>query len=83
MGTIKTMNASQRRKSKRVHPYDMVMIVNGQKHYYEFDNDVEVASKWCKKKCKGSFIINKNYYDKAVFKFANEKDAVIFGLKFL
>ena len=77
------MNASQRRKSKRVHPYDMVMIVNGQKHYYEFDNDVEVASKWCKKKCKGSFIINYHHYDKAVFKFANDKDAVIFGLKFL
>lgn len=76
------MNASQRRKSKRVHPYVMVMIINGEKYYYEFDNNVEVATKWCKKKCKGSFIF-RTYFDRAVFKFANEKDAVIFGLKFL
>lgn len=77
------MNALQRRRTRREHPYVMVMTVSNEKNYYEFDNNVEVASKWCKKKCKGSSIVNKNFYDRAVFRFTNDKDAVIFGLKFL
>ena len=77
------MNALQRRKNRREHPYVMVMTVSNEKNYYEFDNKVEVARKWCKKKCKGNSIVDINYYDRAVFKFANDKDAVIFGLKFL
>jgi hypothetical protein len=76
------MNAKMRRRTRREHPYTMTMIVSNER-YYEFDNSVDDAVKWCKKNCKDSFFTNKNFYDRAVFKFANDKDAVIFGLKFL
>ncbi len=51
-------------------------------HYYEHDDYVEEARKWCKQYCDGTYNVNA-YWDHAKFKFAKEKDAVIFALKWL
>jgi hypothetical protein len=50
--------------------------------YYAFDARVVAAKKWCKKKCTGSYDVDVKTFN-AVFTFANEKDAIIFGLKVL
>lgn len=76
------MNASQRRKSKRKFPYLVKLFPGINKHYYEHDAYVEVARKWCKHNCSDTYTVYA-YWDHARFKFATEKDAVIFALKWL
>jgi hypothetical protein len=76
------MNSSQRRKAKREHPHRVSLLVNGNERYYAFDLRVDAAIKWCKKKCTGSYVVDAKTAN-AVFTFANEKDAIIFGLKVL
>jgi hypothetical protein len=77
------MNSSQRRKTKREHPYGITLTITGVERYYVFDDRVTAAKEWCKKKCTGSYVIDNNGYRHAEFRFANEKDAIIFGLKVL
>ena len=76
------MNSSQRRKAKREHPYRISLFINSNEMYYAFDARVVAAKKWCKKKCIGSYVVDAKTFN-AVFTFANEKDAIIFGLKVL
>ena len=76
------MNSSQRRKAKREHPYGITLTITGAERYYVFDDRVTAAKKWCKKKCIGSYVVDAKTFN-AVFTFANEKDAIIFGLKVL
>ena len=76
------MNSSQRRKAKREHPYRVSLFINSNEMYYPYDARVVAAKKWCKKKCTGSYDVDVKTAN-AVFKFANEKDAIIFGLKVL
>lgn len=77
------MNSSQRRKAKREHPHRVSLLVNGNERYYAFDLRVDAAKKWCRKKCTGSYVIDNTDISRSVFKFANKKDAIIFGLKVL
>ena len=76
------MNSSQRRKAKREHPYRVSLFINSNEMYYAFDARVVAAKKWCRKKCTGSYVVDAKTAN-AVFTFANEKDAIIFGLKVL
>lgn len=73
------MNSSQRRTINRKHPYHISMIG---KRNYEFYDSVDAAEKWCKKKCAGGFY-STACTDGVLFRFAREKDAVFFALKFL
>ena len=77
------MNSSQRRKTKREHPYRVSLFINSNEMYYAFDARVVTAKKWCKKKCTGSYVVDATNMFNTVFTFANEKDAIIFGLKVL
>ena len=76
------MNSAQRRKSKRKFPYLIKLFSGNRGRYFEYDDDVEEARKWCKQYCDGTYEVNA-YWDHAKFKFATEKDAVVFALKWL
>jgi len=74
------MNSAQRRKTNREHPHKVTITVAEQQRYYEHDEKVHKAVQWCKKNSKDSWRIE-NDWDHAVFKFANQKDAIYFALK--
>ena len=74
------MNSSQRRKTKREHPYRVSLFINRNEMYYPYDARVVAAKKWCKKKCTGSYAVDATAMANTVFTFSNEKDAIIFGL---
>jgi hypothetical protein len=76
------MNSAQRRKSKREFPYLIKLFPGINMHYFEYDDHVEEARKWCNQNCSGTYKVNAGW-DHAKFKFATEKDAVIFALKWL
>ena len=76
------MNASQRRKSKRELPHAISIIATEYQPYYIHDDKIEDARKWCQKYLKGKHRVITGW-DHAEFKFATEKDAVVFALKWL
>ena len=75
------MNAAQRRKSKREFTYSIKLLPGHGLRYFEHDDEVDDARKWCNKNVK--YYMVKSYWDHAVFKFVTEKDAVLFALKWL
>jgi hypothetical protein len=76
------MNSAQRRKSKREYPHVINMYPYPKDMYFMHDYRVIKAEDWCERNCENGYrLISK--YDHAVFKFAIEKDAVIFALKWL
>ena len=75
------MNASQRRKFKRGHPYTVKLEARTGMRYFEHDFKVDDARKWCNKNTKGYRVDER--WDYAMFKFTTEKDAVHFSLKWL
>ena len=75
------MNSAQRRKLKRKYPYTIQLVPGQGWRYFEHDNNVRNARKWCNKNVKGYKV--DSYWDIAEFKFTKEKDAVIFALKWL
>jgi hypothetical protein len=76
------MNSAQRRKSKRELPYLIKLFPGINMNYFEYDDHVAEARKWCNQNCSGTYKVNAGW-DHAKFKFATEKDAVIFALKWL
>jgi len=76
------MNSAQRRKAKREHPHSIIVDTKTSSTYYEHDDKVVDAVKWCKKKCKGSWSVSTNW-DHAEFKFSEHKDATFFALKWV
>jgi hypothetical protein len=76
------MNSSQRRKNKRKFLYSIQLVCSPHEKYFVHDNRVADAHVWCKNKFKDKFNME-TYWSQAEFKFATEKDAVIFALKWL
>ena len=76
------MNAQQRRQFKRKTEHEITLHINQSERYFEFDMKVAKAKKFCKRKCKG-FWMNEKDYNKATFRFQKESDAVYFGLMWL
>ena len=76
------MNSAQRRKLKREFPHVIKLVAEVSKHYFEHDDKVTAASKWCRRNSHGGYILKADW-DHAEFKFATEKDAVHFALKWL
>ena len=77
------MNSLQRRKSKREHPYGISINISRNELFFVLEDRVNVATAWCKKKSTSSYVFRYSGRYSCVFKFASEKDAVIFGLKFI
>jgi len=76
------MNSSQRRKSKREFPHVIKLVAKVSEHYFEHDNKVIFARRWCNRNCQSGYKVNTNW-DSAEFKFVTEHDAVHFALKWL
>lgn len=76
------MNSAQRRKLKREHPHVISLIASTSEKYFQHDERVMNAQKWCRRNCKGSWKTDSRW-DHTEFKFANHKDATVFALKWL
>jgi hypothetical protein len=76
------MNSAQRRKTKREFTHVIKLVAEQGKHYFEHDDKVMTARNWCSRNCRGGYKVSSDW-DHAVFKFATEKDAVLFALKWL
>ena len=76
------MNSSQRRKLKREHPHVIAIECKSGERYFEHDNRVQIARKWCKKNCNGSWKTDGNW-NVVFFKFSEGKDATFFALRWL
>ena len=58
------------------------MVASNGDPYIIHDDTVLDARKWCRHNCKASYKVETNW-DMAEFKFATERDAVYFALKWL
>jgi hypothetical protein len=76
------MNSSQRRKLNRALPHSIKIQAMPGLAYFEHDDKVEIAKKWCKNNAKGVYQV-KTFWDKAIFDFSDKGDAVHFALKWL
>lgn len=76
------MNSSQRRKAKREFPHIIKIVATTGKNYFEHDDQVMLARRWCRRNCRGGYAVDAKW-DLAEFKFSTEKDAVHFALKWL
>lgn len=76
------MNSSQRRQSKREFPHSIKLVAAPGFAYSEHDDKVMAARNWCKWNSRSGFKV-KSDWDQAEFRFATEKDAVHFALKWL
>lgn len=75
------MNSAQRRQARREFAHIVSMSANHHRLYRDHDAEVVQAVKWCQKQFgKGSWRIAEGWA-RADFKFAREKDAVYFALK--
>ena len=76
------MNSKQRRSISRKSKYKITLEFHPDYYSFEFDDKVERGINWCKKKCTGFYSIDDNsFYEKVIFTFEKEKDAVLFALK--
>jgi hypothetical protein len=73
------MNSKQRRQLERKTKYKVTLQRRGDEHWMDYDDRVEKAIAWVKKKSKGEYVIQ-NKFSSGVFKFQKESDAVHFGL---
>lgn len=73
------MNSKQRRKLERKTKYKITITQRPGEHWLNYDDRAEDAIKWCRKKCKGEYMIENDFHS-ATFKFQKESDAVHFGL---
>ncbi len=77
------MNSAQRRQARREFAHIVSMSANQHRLYLEHDAEVARAAKWCQKQFgKGSWRMAERWA-RADFKFAREKDAVYFAMKWL
>ena len=76
------MNSKQRRQIERRYKHGITLIVRDER-YYQFDERVELARQWCKKKFEKDSWIRKADWDRSTFYFAKESNAVYFGLTWL
>lgn len=73
------MNSKQRRQLERKTKYKVTISRREGEHWIHFDDRAENAVSWCKKNCKGEYLI-RNQFSTATFQFQKESDAVHFGL---
>lgn len=75
------MNSAQRRQARREFPHIVSMQAPESRRYFEHDARVEQAQKWCRRQFGSKGWRMAEGWQHAEFKFAREKDAVYFSLK--
>ena len=77
------MNSKQRRSIARKSKYKITLEFHPDHYTFEFDDKVDKAISWCKKKCAGFYNIDSNsFFEKVIFSFEKERDAIFFALKY-
>ena len=75
------MNSAQRRQARREFPHIVIVKAPESRRYFEHDARVAQAAKWCRKQFgRGGWRMSEGWQH-SEFKFAREKDAVYFSLK--
>jgi hypothetical protein len=74
------MNSNQRRKLKREFPCSIRIECGEDTMYYWHDQKVTQAKRWCRQNLSDRWITDSDYYS-TTFKFHNEKDALMFALR--
>jgi len=76
------MNSKQRRSIARKLKYHITMGFDPENYIPAFDDNVYKAISWCRKKTTGAYHIDSDtYFEKVIFRFEKERDAIIFTLK--
>lgn len=75
------MNSAQRRKANREFPHQVEIQAEESQRYFDHDHKISVAQTWCRRQFGQVNFRCQTDWDHAVFKFAREKDAVHFALK--
>jgi hypothetical protein len=76
------MNSKQRRNLTRKLKYHITMGFDPENYIPAFDDNVDRAIKWCRKKTTGAYNVDiESFYEKVIFSFEKERDAIIFTLK--
>jgi hypothetical protein len=76
------MNSQQRRNIARKLKYKITLEFHPDYYTFEFDDRVEEGTNWCKKKCTGFYRIDDDsFFEKVIFYFEKERDAIVFALK--
>lgn len=76
------MNSKQRRAVTRKLKHTVTMYMDGQERYFHFDHKVYRAGEWCRFNCRGMWC-STHQYNNSVFKFEEEKEAMLFALLWL
>ena len=75
------MNSAQRRQARREFPHVVTMKAREGRRYFEHDDQVMKACTWCQRQFgKGTWRLTSGW-DHSEFKFARERDAIYFALK--
>ena len=75
------MNSAQRRRARREYPHIVKMSADRHRRYFEHDAEVDRAAKWCRKQFGSNGWRLSEGWSHTVFKFARERDAAFFALK--
>ena len=75
------MNSAQRRQARREFSHVVAIKAVTSERYFDHDHRVSVATTWCRRQFGPANFRCHTDWDHAVFKFAREKDATLFVLK--
>ena len=76
------MNSKQRRNLTRKLKYHITLGFDSEKYIPAFDDHIDRAIKWCRSKTTGAYTVDiESFYEKVIFSFEKECDAIIFTLK--
>jgi hypothetical protein len=76
------MNSKQRRSIARKLKYNITLEFHPDSYTSEFDVKITRGISWCKKKCTGVYSVDdSSFYEKVIFSFEKERDAIFFALK--
>ena len=75
------MNSAQRRQARREFPHVVAIRAIESPRYFDHDHRVSVARTWCRRQFGQGNFRSHTDWDHTEFKFAREKDAALFALK--
>ncbi len=75
------MNSAQRRQARRGYPHVVAIKAIESDRYFHHDHRVSVAQTWCRRQFGRDNFRCHTDWDHTEFKFAREKDATLFALK--
>ena len=75
------MNSAQRRHARREFPHMVEVKARPEEMYFQHDRRLDSGRAWCRRQFKKGAWRYTEFWDHAIFYFANERDATFFALK--